>query len=62
MFHSNSYFGAGTGPVLFAYLNCSGTESALSDCSTTSSYYYGIGHSDAGVRCNRNAVISKLTV
>ena len=55
-----NYFGAGTGPVLFAYLNCRGTESTLSDCGTLGSYYFGIGHSDAGVRCNRTAVTSNL--
>ena len=53
-----NYFGAGTGPVLFTNLNCDGTESSLSDCSY-SSYYYGISHSDAGVRCNRVTVTSK---
>ena len=50
MFRSNSYFGAGSGPVLFANLNCDGTESTLNDCSY-SSYYFTISHSDAGVRC-----------
>ena len=58
VFRSNSYFGEGTGPVLFANLNCDGTESTLSDC-TYSSYYFTISHSDAGVRCNRVAVTSK---
>ena len=58
VFRSNSYFGAGTGPVLFANLNCDGTESTLGDCSY-SSYYYGISHSDAGVRCSRVAITSK---
>ena len=58
MFHYN-YFGAGTGPVLFSYLDCDGTESTLSDCySSTSTYLYS--HSDAGVRCNRIAITSKL--
>ena len=59
VFRSNSYFGAGTGPVLFAHLNCIGTESTLSDCSTSSSYPFGIGHYDAGVRCNGVAVTGK---
>ena len=57
---STSYFGSGSGPILFSYLNCDGTESRLSDCSTSNSYYFGASHSsDAGVRCQPPAVTSK---
>ena len=56
----NSHFGRGSGPILFAYLNCDGTESRLSDCSTYSSYSFGASHSDdAGVRCQRPTTTSK---
>ena len=52
----NSYFGAGTGPIVFTYLNCGGTESSLYGC-TYSSYYFGASHSrDAGVRCKITAI------
>lgn len=55
---SNGYFKGGTGPVLFGQLQCTGTESRLTECS--SNYYYGATHSDdAGVRCQRTAANSK---
>ena len=55
----NGYFGAGSGPILYTYLTCGGTESRLSDC-TYSSYYFGARHSnDAGVRCQRPTITSK---
>ena len=60
--HTRSYFGVGTGPILYAYLNCDGTETALSDCSSYRSYPFGVSHSsDVGVRCNTAAVSSKQT-
>jgi hypothetical protein len=55
-----SHFERGTGPILFAYLDCDGTESRLSGCRTSSSYYFGASHSsDAGVRCQQPTVTSK---
>jgi hypothetical protein len=55
-----SYFERGSGPILFTYLDCDGTESQLSDCSTYSPYYFGVSHSsDAGVRCQPPTVTSK---
>ena len=55
----NSYFGAGTGPILYAYLSCDGTETTINDCSATSSFPFSVGHyGDAGVRCNRPATTS----
>ena len=45
----SAYFGAGTGSILRQYLLCSGTESRLVDCSSSSS---SCTHSeDAGVTC-----------
>ena len=56
----NSYFGIGTGPILYAYLNCDGTENTIDDCGRTSSYYFGARHfDDAGVRCNRVTTTGK---
>ena len=61
----NSHFGHGSGPILFAYLNCDGTESRLSECSTStsSSFYFTVRHTDdAGVRCQRATTTSKLLI
>jgi hypothetical protein len=55
---SNGYFQAGTGPILFGNLRCTGTESRLTACSST--YNYAVTHSnDAGVRCQRTEANSK---
>ena len=44
--------GSGSGPILYAYLDCTGNETLLSQCATLQSIPFGIGHvSDAGVRC-----------
>ena len=52
----NGDFKAGTGPILYTHFGCSGTESTLSDCS--SSYTFGVSHYyDAGVRCQRGIAI-----
>ena len=43
-------FGQGTGPILFNYIRCIGTESRLIDCPSRSSR--SCAHSqDVGVRC-----------
>ena len=50
--YSSGLLGSGIGPVLYAYLNCIGNETSLSQCATLQSFPLGIGHfSDAGVRC-----------
>ena len=49
---SYSHFGRGVGPIYLDNIDCTGSESNLTDCSHSSfaSCYYG--HSeDAGVRC-----------
>ena len=49
---SSAHFGAGVGPIYLDNVDCSGSESNLTDCQSSSfvSCYYG--HSeDAGVRC-----------
>ena len=58
----NNYFGAGIGPILFAYLNCDGTESRLADCRTSSSFYFSSHPNDAGVRCQRNVIASRHAI
>ena len=48
----NAHFGAGVGPVYLDNVHCSGRESNLTDCSSSSIVYCYRGHSeDAGVRC-----------
>ena len=48
---TSSYFGRGTGPVLFTGLSCTGTEYSLTDCTQSSSSYSSYHYSDVGVRC-----------
>ena len=49
---SNAHFGAGTGYQLLDGVACSGTESTLISCSSSSTIYCSNGHNgDAGVRC-----------
>lgn len=49
---SSATFGAGTGPIFLDQVACSGTESNLLEC-TSSSQTTSCQHSDdAGVRCN----------
>ena len=63
VYRSSYYFGAGTGPILYTYLNCDGTELRLDGCRTSSSFVFGASHfSDAGVRCQRPATTSKLDI
>ena len=45
----SAYFGQGTGSILRQYLRCTGTESRLVDCPTSSSSC--VHSEDAGVTC-----------
>ena len=57
----NQYFGAGTGPIVYTYLRCDGTESRLENCRTSNSFYFSASHSnDAGVRCQRPVTTGKI--
>ena len=48
----NAHFGAGIGPVYLDDVECSGSESNLTNCSSRSIIHCNRGHSeDAGVRC-----------
>ena len=57
---SSAHFGAGVGPIYLDGVGCSGSESNLTDCPSSSFVSCTNGHSeDAGVRCqgrfaNRN--------
>ena len=49
---TNAHFGAGIGSIYLDNVDCSGSESNLTDCSSSSIVYCYRGHSeDAGVRC-----------
>ena len=55
---TSSYFGQGTGPILFSGLSCVGTENSLTECfqsyTSYNSYNYSYNshhYSDIGVRC-----------
>ena len=50
--YRDGLLGSGSGPILYAYLNCIGEETLLSQCKTFRSLTLGTAHfSDAGVRC-----------
>ena len=49
---SSAHFGAGAGPIHLDNVDCSGSESNLLDCSSSSTFSCFYGHSeDVGVRC-----------
>ena len=48
--YASAYYGEGFGPILLDYVNCTGTEATLLDCSHTN--HSQCDHSsDAGVDC-----------
>ena len=48
-----AYFGAGSGPIHYDEVACTGTESRLSNCSHLGIGVHDCGHSeDAGVQCD----------
>jgi len=48
-----AYFGAGSGPIYYDEVICTGTETRLADCSHSGIGIHNCGHGeDAGVRCD----------
>ena len=48
-----AYFGAGSGPIHYDDVVCTGTETRLADCAHNGVGIHNCGHSeDAGVQCN----------
>ena len=48
-----AYFGAGSGPILYDNVACTGTETHLADCAHNGVGIHDCSHSeDAGVRCD----------
>ena len=62
LFHSDAYvytsgsaFGAGSGPIFLAGLNCDGSETTLLDCSSSFPPNYYSHSQDAGIQCYQSS-------
>ena len=56
---SNAPFGPGTGSQFIEGVACTGSETALTSCSSSSNVYCSNGHyEDAGVRCQSELVMA----
>ena len=59
-YESANYFAIGNGPILFNTLNCAGTESTLTKCSSAYNPVYCSHNSDIGVKCDEIAGEGKV--
>ena len=48
---SSTYYGQGTGPIVFDSLTCDGSESKLEDCGFSSTPYHDSHSEDIGLHC-----------
>ena len=60
---SNAHFGAGIGSQFLDSVACTGSETMLISCSSSSSIYCSNGHyDDAGVRCQGLYILSLIHI
>ena len=48
---NSSYYGEGTGPIVYNGLNCDGSESKLEECDLSDVPYYTTHFYDVGIKC-----------
>ena len=53
---NSSYYGEGTGPIVYNGLNCDGSESRLEECPTTVVPYNTTHFYDVGIKCYEKGI------
>ena len=56
----STYYGQGTGPIVFNYLDCDGSESRLEDCYFDMNAYYFSHSYDVGLHCYEQGIQVKI--
>ena len=57
LIYRNTYFGQGSGPILFRYVTCNGNEFSLDQCGFSSNPYDSSHSTDVGVKCMERGII-----
>ena len=57
LIYRNAYFGQGSGPILFIYVNCNGTEFSLDQCDFLPYSFVSSHSTDVGVKCLERGII-----